>query len=262
MDKRYQVFISSTYVDLSAERQEVIKALLELDCIPCGMEYFPAASEDTWSYITDLIDQCDYYVVIVGGRYGSLNQDGTSYTEQEYLYAREKEIPCIAFLHANPNDIAAKHSESTNEGRKRLDLFLIELKKSLCKEWSSAHELGSVVSRSLTQLIKRHPRTGWIPASQAGDPRLTEESLNLSKKVIELESQLSALRGRAKVDTSDLADGNELIEVSFTCSIAESVNQGKTQSWAVVKRDRAQLAVSWNDLFRVIAPKITPTASE
>ena len=38
MNKRYQVFVSSTFADLAAERMEVIKALLELDCIPCGME--------------------------------------------------------------------------------------------------------------------------------------------------------------------------------------------------------------------------------
>jgi hypothetical protein len=31
MEKRYQVFVSSTYDDLMAERQEVMHALLELD---------------------------------------------------------------------------------------------------------------------------------------------------------------------------------------------------------------------------------------
>jgi hypothetical protein len=71
MDKRYQVFVSSTYEDLIEERLEVMKALLELDCIPCGMEYFPAANEDAWTFIKKLIDVCDYYVVIVGGKYGS-----------------------------------------------------------------------------------------------------------------------------------------------------------------------------------------------
>jgi len=40
MDKRYQVFVSSTYEDLKEERQEVMHALLELDCIPAGMGYF------------------------------------------------------------------------------------------------------------------------------------------------------------------------------------------------------------------------------
>ena len=34
MEKRYQVFVSSTYQDLQEERQEVMHALLEQDCIP------------------------------------------------------------------------------------------------------------------------------------------------------------------------------------------------------------------------------------
>ncbi len=65
MDKRYQVFVSSTSENLVDERLEVMKALLELDCVPCGMEYFPAANEDQWTVIKDLIDKCDYYVVII-----------------------------------------------------------------------------------------------------------------------------------------------------------------------------------------------------
>jgi hypothetical protein len=46
MEKKYQVFVSSTYRDLSEERQEVMQALLELDCIPVGMELFPATDDD------------------------------------------------------------------------------------------------------------------------------------------------------------------------------------------------------------------------
>lgn len=42
MDKRYQVFVSSTYEDLREERGAVMQALLGLDCIPTGMESFPA----------------------------------------------------------------------------------------------------------------------------------------------------------------------------------------------------------------------------
>ena len=73
MDKKYQVFVSSTYVDLVDERREVLQALLELDCIPVGMEMFPAADDDQWTLIKRLIEDCDYYILVVGGRYGSLN---------------------------------------------------------------------------------------------------------------------------------------------------------------------------------------------
>lgn len=51
MDKRYQVFVSSTYEDLHEERREVMQALLALDCIPTGMELFPAADDDSWTHI-------------------------------------------------------------------------------------------------------------------------------------------------------------------------------------------------------------------
>lgn len=93
MDKRYQVFVSSTFRDLQEERQEIIQALLELDCIPSGMELFPAANEDQWTLIKKVIDDCDYYIVIIGGRYGSIGAAGLSYTEMEYRYALEREYP-------------------------------------------------------------------------------------------------------------------------------------------------------------------------
>lgn len=40
MDKRYQVFVSSTYADLQEERQEVMQALLELDAYPLEWSCF------------------------------------------------------------------------------------------------------------------------------------------------------------------------------------------------------------------------------
>lgn len=45
MDKRYQVFVSSTYTDLKEERQHVIQVLTEMGCVPAGMELFPAADD-------------------------------------------------------------------------------------------------------------------------------------------------------------------------------------------------------------------------
>jgi hypothetical protein len=78
MEKRYQVFVSSTYEDLQEERREVMQALLTLNCIPTGMELFPAADDDSWTWIKGFIEGCDYYVVIIGGRYGSTGKDGRS----------------------------------------------------------------------------------------------------------------------------------------------------------------------------------------
>lgn len=46
MNKKYQVFVSSTYEDLIDERKLVSNALLESNCIPAGMELFPAAKKN------------------------------------------------------------------------------------------------------------------------------------------------------------------------------------------------------------------------
>src|SRR5215471_17228648 len=104
-ERRYQVFVSSTSQDLADERQIVINALLEASYIPVGMELFNAATENAWPVIERLINNCDYYVVIVAGRYGSERPDGRSFTQSEYEYARKIGKPRLAFLHRRPYDL-------------------------------------------------------------------------------------------------------------------------------------------------------------
>jgi hypothetical protein len=87
MDKRYQVFVSSTYSDLRDEREKIINELTRVGYIAAGMEQFPATDEEQLEYIQRLIDESDYYVVIVRGRYGSESEDGISFTEKECDYA-------------------------------------------------------------------------------------------------------------------------------------------------------------------------------
>jgi hypothetical protein len=226
------------------------------------MEYFPAASEDSWTYIAQLIEQCDYYVVIVGGRYGSLTAEGVSFTQREYEYALNKDIPSIAFIHSKPDEIPVKKTETSTEGRKKHGEFIKLLQRHLCKEWSSPHELGAVVSRSITQLIRRKPRVGWIPANQASDPSAAQELLQLTKRARELEDELRKIRGRYVADVADLADGDEIALVGAFFTILEPNKEDKWPKHVVVKQISATVKVSWNELFRAVAPRIAPTASD
>ena len=84
-EKRFQVFVSSTYLDLQEARAAVVSALLNLDAIPAGMELFPAADDDAWTLIEDVIADSDYYLLIIGGKYGSVDPElEISFTEREY----------------------------------------------------------------------------------------------------------------------------------------------------------------------------------
>src|SRR5436309_8011810 len=111
-ERKYQVFVSSTKADLRQEREKVLQALLEVDCIPIAMELFPPSDETAWEYIQRVIDQCDYYVLILAGKYGSIEAgSGLSYTEKEYRYADGNKKPIITFYHRDPSKLLPEHRE-------------------------------------------------------------------------------------------------------------------------------------------------------
>ena len=255
MEKRYQVFVSSTFRDLEAERQEVMHALLELDCMPSGMELFPAANETQWNLIKKVIDDCDYYVLILGGRYGSIGPDGISYTEMEYRYAHSIGKPTIAFLHRNPGKIIADKSESTEEGKEKLKAFRESVEKKLCKHWESAQELGSVVSRSLIQLIKSTPAVGWVRANELADREATMELLQLRRRVEELQTELSRARISAPKGSEGLAQGDEEHAINFSFA-AKAPGEYQSQTWS------SSFSPTWNEMFACIAPLMIHEATE
>jgi hypothetical protein len=253
VDKRYQVFVSSTYLDLQAERQEVMQALLELECIPAGMELFPAGNEDQWSLIRSVIDDCDYYIAIVGGRYGSQGPDGLSYTEMEYRYAVEKGKPVMAFLYKRPDELPVRRSEDTPEGRQKLDGFRELVQQRVCRYWEHPGELGSAVSRSLIKLIKSNPAVGWIKADAvSGDT--SREILRLRQRIDDLERELSTARVQAPAGAEHLAQGADVfrfpIDLMFWSTEGEYMIQ------------HTSFGTPWNQVFRTLAPFMLGDASD
>jgi Domain of unknown function (DUF4062) len=256
MDKRYQVFISSTYADLQEERQEVIQALLELDCIPAGMELFPAANEDQWTLIKKVIDDCDYYMVIVAGRYGSLGKEGLSYTEMEYRYALEQGKPIIGFVHKQPDELAANRCESTDDGKAKLKTFSELVKQKMCRFWSSPADLGSQVSRSLIKLIKSNPGIGWVRGNLVPDESSIEEMLGLRRKIEELQLELQASSTTGPDGAANLAQGENSFELNFSFVASRtkySFEGGGYQHCAIC---------TWNEIFCALSPLMINEASE
>lgn len=99
MNKKLQVFVSSTYTDLIEERQEAVKAILDAGHIPAGMELFKPGSESQLETIYKWINESDVYMLILGGRYGSIEaKSNKSYTQLEYEYAISKNIPFFAIV--------------------------------------------------------------------------------------------------------------------------------------------------------------------
>ena len=92
VDKRYHIFINSTYSDLKEEKDKVMQAVLKLKCFPVGMELFPAIDKKQFDHIKSVIDECDYYLLIIGTRYGSMDRKGVSYTEKNIIMQLENKF--------------------------------------------------------------------------------------------------------------------------------------------------------------------------
>jgi Domain of unknown function (DUF4062) len=165
--KKYQFFVSSTYLDLREERQQVLKTLLGCDCIPAGMEFFPSSDEELWTLIRGVVNECDYYLLLVGGRYGSTTTTGISYTEAEYEYAIAKGRPVLAFLHANP---ASLDSGESPEKQK----LLLAFRERICRThapgyWNVATELPFLVQQAIEKLKRDRPARGWTRIQESAE---------------------------------------------------------------------------------------------
>lgn len=175
MKKLYKFFISSTYEDLQKERQEVISCVLDSHNFPIAMEQFPASPLNQWDYIKNEIDTTDYYILIVAGKYGTIDPDEQiSYTEKEFNYAKEKQIPVIAFMVRDIENLAACKTETELARRDKLNSFRARLLKAgiLIKFFDDIKDLKYQVSQSIHQVIENSPRPGWV----RGEPQ--EHSIN------------------------------------------------------------------------------------
>lgn len=250
MEKRYQVFISSTFQDLQEERKEVMQALLELDCMPAGMELFPAANEDQWSLIKKVIDDSDYYILIVAGRYGSVNEDkGISYTQMEYEYALETGKPVIAFLHKEPGKISNEKCDNEEGKRKKLEEFKTSIQERLVRYWTTPQELGSVVSRSMIKLIKSTPAVGWVKADSIVDEKSVKEIAALQKENSELKNLLELNKTTAPKGSEKLAQGKNKILINFNFKGYCVDSFGENEYYLEDKFN-----FTWDDIFSFIGP--------
>lgn len=162
--KRYQIFISSTYTDLQLERQAVLQSVLKLRHIPVGMEHFVATNEEQFNYIKRILDETDYYIVIVGNRYGSQADDGVSYTEKEFDYAVSLGIPVIACIHGNPDSLPINKSDIEVASRQKLNEFrnkIMHHRMVSYFNWNSPADLSAEAVVALVNTISDHPRPGW-----------------------------------------------------------------------------------------------------
>ena len=262
MDKKYQVFVSSTYEDLQDERKKVMEALLQMNCFPVGMEYFNASDSSQWEVIKSLIRDCDYYVLIVAGRYGSIEEEsGKSYTQKEFEYAVKQGVPVISFVHKHPETLSGTKIELDPLKQDKLKDFKSCIQKKLCKFWDNADGLSSQVVLSLTSLIKTHPRIGWIKADEISSAEANKELISLRKENDLLKSKINALSSSVPEGTEKYQQGDDKFTIRYGTIWENTYEWDDIIGKESTKKEYKQ-EFSWNDIFLSIATTLLQPVRE
>ncbi|MCO7274676.1 MULTISPECIES: DUF4062 domain-containing protein [Cellulosimicrobium] len=226
-EKKYQIFVSSTFEDLKEERDVVIKAILEMGHIPVGMEMFSAADEEQWKIIERHIEESDYYCVIVAHRYGSI-VEGVSFTRKEYEYAVSCGVPVLGFVIDDSAEWPPAKIDRKNPEVKLLGEFKDLVRSKPVSFWKSADDLYGRVSISLSKAFTANPREGWSRGAASMSPETADELTRLSAENARLRNEISKLEASREADQR--SELNSLIdeisgykrELSYKYSKADS----------------------------------------
>ncbi|GHV08895.1 hypothetical protein FACS1894217_12100 [Clostridia bacterium] len=219
MNKLYSVFISSTFEDLREERQRVSEVLLNNNCIPVGMELFSASHRSPWEVIQKCIDECDFYILIIAGKYGTIDDETKiSYTQREFDYALTIGKDILLFLHEDITQLKDAKTESTAIARKRLNSFRKKAESGRTRvTYSSPDDLGIKVTFAANEWIKGKIQNdtienyGWIRAANEVIP-----SFSTYKEVV---PHLSKLINKLLCkDVSDPQVSNALSQLAYNIS--------------------------------------------
>ncbi len=208
--KKLQVFISSTYDDLKEERQAAVEAVLTAGHIPAGMELFAAGDESQMNVIKRWIGESDVYLLILGGRYGSIEPSSQkSYIHLEYEYAVEQGKPLFAVVIADDYIDEKVRTEGRKvietENPQKLKEFRAVVLTKMSRFWSNSDQIKLAIHESMSDFSRRDELVGWISGSEAvNGGALAEQLARLTKENAELREQLS------RSSTSSFASYNGL----------------------------------------------------
>lgn len=240
MDKKYQIFISSTYKDLKPARLKVTETILSMGHFPVGMEMFGASDDEQWKIIKDTIDTSDYYVVIVGKCLGTIVPgEGISYTQKEFRYAVSKKIPIIGFIMSEDGETSKTHKETDPVRIAKLERFKKELETGRTVDyWIDKNDLATRVALSLPKEMAKHPMPGWV--------RLKDSNKNNNVTDSENESRLSL---KSLVMLFLASEGGGIIEVSQTMSGDEYIAGKNPLNVTDDLREQAELDSALSELI-------------
>lgn len=194
IQKKYQIFVSSTFKDLIAERQSAVEAILKAGHIPAGMELFTSSNKSQWEVIKRWINESDIYMLILGGRYGSVEpESGKSYTQLEYEYAQKVGKPLFAVVITDDAIKELKATQIETDYPEKLAEFRKIVLSHMISFFSDTKDIKLAIHESLSEIISDNPLVGWVRGNSQNE-NIAEELALLSEENRKLREENQELK--------------------------------------------------------------------
>jgi Domain of unknown function (DUF4062) len=169
-------------IQICGQNATAVEAILRAGHIPAGMELFAAGDESQLETIRRWIDDSDVFMLILGGRYGSIEpKSQKSYTELEYEYAIEKKKPFFAVVITEAYLEKKVSAEGLDAIEKLNGLLLKAFREKVTNKTSrffgDLNELKLNVFESLADSDRYEELPGWIRGSDVIDPKAILEEV-------------------------------------------------------------------------------------
>ena len=246
--KKLQIFISSTFIDLQEERQAAVEAILSSNNIPAGMELFQAGNNSQLETIKKWINESDIYMLILGGRYGSIEPDsGKSYTQLEYEYALNNEIPVFAVV-LSDGFLKEKATHSKNIYEKENKYGYAQFKelvmKKMIKTVDDRKDIKLAIFESIAALKEEYDFQGWTRGmNDSSFAQLLEQNDKLLQEIKELKELLNANPTAQKA--------NDSLKMSLETKYILKIEGIKKASG---EQHSSQIEMTLLDIFTNLAP--------
>jgi hypothetical protein len=132
------------------------------------MELFTAGDQSQMVVSKRWIDESDVFLLILGGRYGSIERtSGKSYIQLEYEYAQERGKPFFAVV-AEKERVKERGADALEmENPQQLKSFRADVLTKLVKFWHDPRDIKLAILETLADFARRDELVGWIPGDQA-----------------------------------------------------------------------------------------------
>ncbi|OAB30637.1 DUF4062 domain-containing protein, partial [Paenibacillus macquariensis] len=247
--------------------------------IPAGMELFKSGDKSQKETIKRWIDESDVYMLILGGRYGSIDEEtGKSYTHWEYDYAGEigKRRFAVVIEDNSLRDKAMKNPDfMERENYPKYQDFKRDVLGNISKFYEDLKDIKLTVMESLKEYEADDKLVGWVKADQISNVEDTlKENAKLLKDNAKFKTEIETLKKRQ--NQNNLINGwdyeelkNTLIkrDITLPMSLSEIEEEMTLLQCFVRMADRFSVGVTnsarnksetTRALYYHVAPKFLP----